>query len=241
MKKLIILLFLSCWQVVYPQCVGFYDSTKKNRFLDGPFTTCQPQTIHTKNNYQEGYNCGNHSVSAILNLNFLSLQSLGKQFYIFNQFMDSLASHVDSKIIASDTKFSGTGVFMIEIGTSFYLQQIVAPQLAKSCPAGQQVLCAQLKYNDGNGIYIWSQDAICLSATDSFEIHVSDNKDTKLLSPAAKISTDRFGINWMKDPGPIVAVYEQASNSPRSVKLVKKSTASNEAVDVATAKTKGIK
>ena len=228
MKNLILLLLLSCWQQIYSQCVGFYDSTKKNRFLGEAFSVCQDQTINTKGKVQKGFDCANNTISAILSLNFLDQQAQGKQFYIFNQFMDSLAEYVNAKPVDLNVTFSGTGVFMIQIGTSFYLQQIVAPQLVKSCPEGQQVLCAQLKYNDGNNIYVWSQDAICLSSQDSFEIHVSDDKDLKLLSPAAKISTDKLGINWMKDPGPISVVYDQASNSPRKVTLVKKQATKSE-------------
>lgn len=206
------------------QFVDFMDSSSKNKFLGLDLSTCSPETNKSSKNYQKGYDCGNSTISEYLNLNFLSPQLLGQQFYLYNNFMYWIGNNSQSDKQATlameqpDQYFSGSGIFMIVIGTSPYLQQTVTSQ--KTCPAGKTLLVAQLKYNDGNSIACWSQDSICLSPTDKFAIQITSDQDNTV---PAKSSTgsDAQGINWMQDSGP-AANYGQAKGSPRKIRLVLK-------------------
>jgi hypothetical protein len=174
-----------------------------------------------------------------LNINFLSPELLGQQFYIFNNFIywmndrngmgawngqDAAAAKKEATANAQPDKyFSGTGVFMINLGTSSYLQKIVAP--AKTCPTGQTLLAAQLKYNNGSTLVTWSQDSICLSPTDTFTIAVSKEQDNTVPAATAISATpapDGQGVDWMQDAGPSDN-YGQAGDSPRKMRLVLKS------------------
>ena len=238
MKKLLFLIFV-CSFSLNAQFVDFTESSgiKKNKFLGLDMSMCKVTTDNSKTNYQKAYDCGNGSVSTLLNVNLLSPGSLGQDFYIFNNFMYWLsglnmmgawngkdAAAAKQAALADqnpDAYFSGSGVFMIVVGSSSYLQQIVAPTVV--CPAGQTLLCAQLKYNDGHSIVNWSQDSICLAPTDTFTIQVSDDQDNSV--SATQNLTDAQGINWMKDAGPS-ANYAQAGGSPRKVRFVKSSTSS---------------
>ncbi len=221
MKKI---LFLIClWSFnLQTQFVDFSDKTSTNRFLGLDIGMCKV-----------GSDCGNDTVSGYLNVNLLSPGLLGQQFYLFNNFMYYLAhNQTDSRADTQPhTYFSGSGVFMIAFGTSSYLQKIVAPH--KKCLQGQSLMCAQLKYNDGNSIASWSQDSICLSAGDTFGIEVSGDQDNSI-SPAlsttssqtvATPTTDSNGVDWMRDAGPSTNYTKAADGSPRKVRLLVRSSA----------------
>lgn len=207
------------------QFVDFMDNSSKNSFLGLDMSMCKTETNHSKNNYQKGYDCGNGSISSLLNLNFLSPELLGQQLYIFNNFPYWLNQNQSLKqsalaVAQPDTYFSGSGIFMIVIGTSSYLQQLVAPE--KKCPPGKTLLVAQLKYNNGTSIACWSQDSICLAPTDSFAIKVTKDADNTVPAGTPNIAADKKGgIDWMKDSGP-TGNYAQAGSSPRKIRLVLK-------------------
>ena len=234
-KVLIALLLTSlCAQA---QFVAFREDANKNKFLGLDISMCSPSGHGTFHAYQ----CGNENISGLLNVNFLSPELLGQQFYLYNNFMYWMTSHdgmgkwngSEAAVAKKEAKarsnpgekFSGSGVFMIILGTSSYLQQIVAPE--KTCPEGQTLLAAQLKYNDGNSLTTWSQDAICLSQNDTFEIAVSHKQDDTVppadaAAKQAKVAdADMQGIDWMKDNGPS-ANYALADSSPRKIRLIYK-------------------
>ena len=230
MKKIIVTMLMFCSSLLHGQFVNFIDSSKANRFLGDATSRCSTKTDINPASYQKGFACENESVSSVLSLNFLDQQNIGKQFYIFNNFMQWIAENQSNENVIKaqanpQTIFSGSGVFSIIIGTSSYLQQVVTQlnsSLSKSCPAGQTMVAAQLKYNDGNFIVCWSQDTICLAKTDSFEILVSSDQDTTMpaANKVAEIKTAQ-GINLKLDSGPF-ANYAQATKSPRKIRLVKK-------------------
>ncbi len=130
------------------------------------------------------------------------------------------AAHQAAARARPDQVYS-SGVFMIVIGTSSYLQEMVklSGDAAVTCSQGKTLLVAQLKYNNGNSINLWSQDAICIAPTDSFSIEVSSQIDHRMVAAGHKIIMDREGINWMQDAGP-AENYQQAAKSPRSIRLV---------------------
>ncbi len=234
MRGLILLIVSVCQ--LQAQFVDFKDSTSKNRFLGVDIGMCSTKTNNSKNDYQKSYDCKNNTISGLLNLNFLSPEFIGQQFYMYNNFIYWMSSHdgmgawngsedkaANKQAQADanpDKNFSGTGVFMISLGTSSYLQKIVAPD--KTCPAGQTLLVAQLKYNDGNSLAAWSQDSICLSPADSFGIEVSNSQDDTIPAGIPATDIDGQGVDWMKDNGP-AGNYAKAGDSPRKVRLVLKS------------------
>lgn len=229
MKK--ILWFLLSMNVLFVQAqfVEFIDKSSKNRFLGLDMPMCTIKTTGSGNKYQKSYDCGNNSVSNLLNLNLLDASVFGQQFYIYNNFMYWMGKNLKSNNNAlsnpqPELHFSGSGVFMIVISTSPYLQNIVAPKLI--CPAGQKIIMAQLKYNDGNTINVWSQDAICCSPTDTFSIIISSDQDNTVKpAKSGEISIDNQDTDWMKDLGPYQN-YKQADSSPRKIRLVKNSSSS---------------
>ena len=196
---------------------------------------CKTTSIKKGKNVQKSYDCGNKSVSSLLNLNFLSPEMINRQFYFFNDFIYWLGNHSpggrwNGKDAAADRKealaatnpdkfFSGKGVFMIVLGTSPYLNEVVAPD--KTCPAGQTLMIAQLKYNNGHSIANWSQDTICLAPTSTFKIDVSKDQDNTVpfAGQSQDPADDPDGIDWMKDPGP-TENYTAAGSSPRKIRFV---------------------
>lgn len=232
MKKLWFFLGFLNFFGIQAQFVDFVDKTGKNRFLGLDMSICKTTTNSSKKNYQKGYDCGNGSISELLNVNFLSPSVFGQQFYIYNNFMywigKNLKSGNKNAIVNSDPEnnFSGSGVFMIVLGTSSYLNEIIADELAlggipKTCPVGQSLVIAQLKYNDGTSIATWSQDAICCTSTDKFSLEVSSGQDNTVAQGSSVDATDVQGVDWMKDSGPSAA-YKKASSSPRKIRLIKK-------------------
>jgi len=219
MKKLFGGLYLLVTSVfLSAQFIELHETATRNKFLGLDMSTCKTTTNNSKNHYQKGYDCGNVSVSELLNVNFLDSEFFGRQFYIFNDFMYWIGKNKapEKALQQPDTYFSGAGVFMIVIGTSSYLKKIVAPQ--KKCPQGQYLVCGQLKYNDGSSIACWSQDAICLAPSDKFVIQISSEQDSTVKKES---SVDAQGIDWMKDPAP-TANYKEATTSPRKIRLVRK-------------------
>ena len=238
-KYLIMFSFISL--SVQAQFVDFKETTSKNRFLGLDINSCSTSSGGSINSYE----CGNGTISELLNVNFLSPELLGQQFYIYNNFMYWMTGHDgmgkwsgsdaanakrEAKATANPDKyFSGSGVFMIIIGTSSYLQQMVAPD--KTCTDGQTLLAAQLKYNDGNSLTSWSQDAICLLPNEMFEIVISQQQDDTVppadgaKKQSNKISIDNQSIDWMKDNGP-ADNYVLADSSPRKVRLYSKGSGS---------------
>ena len=210
--------------------IGVNDESSQNRFLGQDIHSCATSG-------KDSYGCGNGSVSGLLHLNLLSAEHYGKQFYMFNDFIfwinaqsqseeyDSVAlKYSDDQTQAKIKKdFPAQGIYMIELGSSDYLKKIIAPQ--KICPSGQQPIMAQLKYNDGNLIYAWSQDVICATEHDSFSLQISsalDNTIPKSTDGAQEESkTDAQGIDWMKNIGPN-STYQNATKSPRKIRLIKK-------------------
>ena len=229
MKRLI-LMFL-CFQNIDMQAmlVGVNDESSQNRFLGQDFHSCATSG-------KESYSCGNSTVSGVLHLNLLSAENYGKQFYIFNDFVywinvqsqseeyDTVALKYSPTEVEAKIKkdFPAQGIYMIVFGTSDYLKKTIAP--LKICPAGQSPIMAQLKYNDGNLIYAWSQDAICVSPHDSFTLQISSTRDNtvpKSVDGAKEESrTDVQGIDWMKNLGPS-STYDKATESPRKIRLIK--------------------
>ena len=240
MKKICVFAMLIGFFTVHSQFVGFGEKVSKNKFLGLGMSTCSPETNHAQNSYQKGYDCGNDTISQLLNINFLSPEFLGQQFYIFNDFMYWMSPHnnmgkwngKDAKyakkqadIAAQPDQLFGNGVFMIVMGTSTYLQQIVAPN--KICPEGQELLVAQLKYNNGNSLNTWSQDSICLALADSFTLQISSDADNLLQVIDQNMTQDQKNIDWMKDNGP-TENYQQAGDSPRKIKfMLQKSSVKN--------------
>lgn len=232
MIKIHALLLLIIDFALLGQCVEFKElGIKKNNFLGPSITSCSTIQNNSHEHFQKAYDCGNNSVANILHLNFIDPQFLGQQFYIFNNFINSLsfsydmgqwngknakqAAHQSQAAANPDAIFSGTGVFMVLIGTSPYLQQQVIP--TQTCPAGKMLVVAQLKYNNGNSINLWSQDCLCCGMNDQFAIQISSNIDVKISNLGHKSQTDT--IDLMQDALP-TENYSQATTSPRSIKLV---------------------
>ncbi len=219
MKKILIgLMMLSYWYA-QGQCVGFTDGSSNNHFLALDMPSCSVQGDSSSKNYQKPYDCGNDSVASVLHVNFLSPEFMGKQLYVFNNFMYWLAQNQSSQQAIkaqedSQNNFSGSGVFMMIIGTSAYLRTIFLPK--KSCPDGQTLVMAQLKYNDGHTLVTWSQDAICCASTDNFTIAVTSDQDTAWMAESKRLNGNN---KWMQDPGPS-ANYSKAHGAPRKVRLV---------------------
>lgn len=205
--------------IINAQLVEFRDKTSKNMFVGQGRSMCSVTTNNDKDHYHKAYDCGNGSIKALLNVNVLNPALLGQQLYIFNDFMYWIGKNAaKGKInnIAPDTHFSGSGVFMIVVSTSPYLQQQLAPE--QTCPAGQSLVMAQLQYNDGNSLSIWSQDTICLSPTDTFGIQVSSDQDTTAPGYVPSSSNDTY---LTQTAGPAPAVYQQAQSSPRKIRMVR--------------------
>ena len=232
--KIVILLSLMLYSSFgQAQFIGFKENVSKDRFLSLGITSCSTKTKDTKKNYQKAYMCGNDTISQLLNLNFLSPQFLGHQFYVFNDFMYWMSSHNsmgrwngkdaqqaahEQKAAAQPDQIFGPGAFMIVLGTSSYLHKIADQGLI--CPEGQTLLVAQLKYNNGNSLHCWSQDMLCIAPTNNFEIQVTSDIDTAFVSNQKNISSGNLDIDWMQDPGP-AENYQQAKDSPRRVRLIK--------------------
>lgn len=231
MKKEILILLVLSGFTIRAQLLDFTDNSTQNSFLGLNMSMCS-----TKGQQDQGtYDCGNDTITQFLNLNILNPELLGKQFYIYNNFMywmsnryamgnwngkDSAAEQ-QASLAASQpgAYFSGSGVFMIVLGTTPYLQQIVTPK--KTCSAGQTLVVAQLKYNDGTSISCWSQDSMCMAPTDSFSIAITKDQDNTVPAKSTVVATtpDAQSINWMQDAGPS-ANYSQAGSSPRQIRLV---------------------
>jgi len=222
MKKTVISLMMMHCLIIQSQFVGLYDSTSHNRFLGNAISMCSVTGNSSSKNYLKPYECGNNSIIELLNLNILAPGFVGKQFYIFNNFIDAMSKDPSLALApATSTKFSGSGVFMILFGASVYLEDV--PELKKTCSTGQFLVGAQLKYNDGNSLACWSQDSICLAPTDTFAIEVSGDADTTVHASSSSDETlvkDAQGIASIQDPGPLEN-YQQAGGSPRKIRLVK--------------------
>jgi len=166
-----------------------------------------------------------------LKFNLLDPELLGQQFYIFNNFMYWLGKNKNDdrlkKAIKDPNKyFSGSGVFMIEVGTSPYLYEMVRQSKKMSqkefeniCPEDKTLIVAQLKYNNGTSVATWSQDHACYSSIEKFALQVSSEKDS--FGQDTKGSNDDYGsyIDWLLDPL-MLPVYDQASKSPRRIRFV---------------------
>ncbi len=229
MKKLIVFFFLSM-QNLCGQFVQLQDSSDENRFL-GPYRgVCATTDINKKNGYLKAYDCDNVSVSNFLKFNLLDTNLLGQQFYVFNNFMYWLGKNKNddrrAKALKDPNKyFSGFGVFMIELGTSPYLYEMVRQvkkmsekEFEKICPEGKTLVVAQLKYNNGTSIATWSLDSACYSPIEKFAISISSDKDTFGLEKATAEISGNY-IDWLLDPL-VVPVYDQASKSPRKIRFV---------------------
>lgn len=225
MNKIIYVVTLLVCVNIQAQMIDFQENVSKNKFLGLDMSVCKITTNDSNKNYQKAYDCGNGSVSELLNVNFLDESNFGRIFYIYNNFMYWIGKNLQSgnkrAVLNSqpDVHFSGAGVFMIALGTGPYFQQLVAPN--KTCPRGQQLVMAQLKYNDGGMISTWSQDAICLTPTDDFRLEVSKEEDNSVPTGKNVDVTDIQGVDWMKDPGPSQA-YKKADSSPRKIRIIKK-------------------
>lgn len=127
--------------------------------------------------------------------------------------------------------YPAVGVYQIELSTASSVQATVLPEVKPE--EGQVKLVARLRYSGGKsysqddtqGVYLWSQDAICLSPTDSFKIVVSSDVDdtakTDILSEDSSSSglilNNYFGYNNTTiDDCP---AYESAISSPRKIRL----------------------
>lgn len=238
MKKILIILMLTACSL-QAQFVEFKDNATKNSFTGVGLNQCSIKGLKSKD--QKSYDCGNDTISRLLNVNILTEGLLGHQFYIFNDFIywmnesdglgawngkDAAKAKKAAQANANpDEVFSGTGVFMIEFGTSAYLQNIVAPN--KKCPAGQTLVAGQLKSNNGNSLASWSQDSICLAPTDTFGIQITKDRDDSVPFGPVESSVDAQGVDWMKDGGP-TRNYEQAGSSPRKLRFVLKTSSASD-------------
>jgi len=229
MKKLLFILICFFMTNVQAMFIGVQDQSNQNRFLGSDIKTCSSSG-------KKSYGCGNDNVSSLLHINLLSFQNYGKQFYMFNDFVASFNAQSQSKEydvtalrysesqahVKSKKDFPASGIYMIVLGSSDYLKKIIAP--TKICLAGESLMMAQLKYNDGTLIYSWSQDAICMGPQDSFLLQISSDIDNTIPRSVdnvqEKTTTDAQGIDWMKDPGPSL-IYEKATKSPRKIRLIK--------------------
>lgn len=231
MKKLLwVLVFLQVG-VLQAIFIGIKDDSSQNRFLGQHVKSCK---VSGKNSYD----CGNGNITGVLNIDFFDKKNFGKQFYLFNDFIywindqakaqeyDEVAlRYTGSKLIDKINKdYPAQGTYMIVLGTSQYLQHIVAPAI--TCPSGEWMITAQLKYNDGKMIYAWSQDSICLKPHDKFSLEINSDLDTTIPPSSdnaqAAQAVDGQGIDWMKDLGPN-STYQKASGSPRTIRLIKNS------------------
>lgn len=229
MKKFLFIVFSLSFVAVNALFVEVKDSSSQNRFLGVDVKMCATSG-------KEPYDCGNSAVSNVLNLNLLEPLMHGKQVYLFNDFItwigeQSQAEEYDETALkysesATDAKiakaFPAPGTYMIVLGSSSYLKKTIAP--TKICPEGESLVMAQLKYNNGNLIYAWSQDAICAKPQDSFSLQISTELDNTIPESAdddkPKSAKDTQGIDWMNDLGPN-SIYQKASKSPRKVRLIK--------------------
>lgn len=224
MKKMLWCLVSMHVVFIQAQFVEFIDKSSKNRFLGPDMSMCAITKTGSGKKYQKAYDCGNNTISNLLNLNFLDASVYGQQFYIYNDFMYWMGKNLqsDNNSLSNtqpETHFSGSGVFMIVISTNPYLQSVVAPKLV--CPVGQKIIIAQLKYNDGNSINLWSQDAICCAPTDTFSIIISSDEDNTVVpAKSAGTFTDNQNTNFIKDLGPYEN-YKKADSSPRKIRLIK--------------------
>jgi len=197
------------------QFAEFEERTEKNRFLKVLKNSCSSGSS----------DCGNGSITELLQVNFLDPDLLGKQFYFFNDFiywMGRASKGFHTRDL--NTKINTTaGVFMVKMGTSSYLQKIFGDDV--TCPDGKTLMVAQLKYNDGRLISTWSQDAICLAPTDTFKISVVRDADTTVpfRSTTETKEVDDQGIDWMKDEGPTERTYSSKSDGPRKIRFELKS------------------
>ena len=226
MKKLLFIMMFLYSIAAQAQFIGVNDSSSQNRFLGLDVKSCT----------NKDYSCGNDTVSGLLNIDFFSPSMFGKQLYLFNDFIYWIGAQYDaeeynqtalrysgSQLEAKMNKdFPAPGTYMIVLGTSLYLKKIIAPTM--TCPSGQWPLMAQLKYNDGNLIYAWSQDAICLAPHTSFSLQISSDIDNTVPASADNSkevpAADAQGIDWMKNLGPN-STYAKASGSPRKIRLIK--------------------
>ncbi len=230
MKKLVLLFFLSM-QSLCGQFVQLQDDSDENRFLGPHRGVCATTDINKKNGYLKAYDCDNGSVSNFLNFNLLDSELLGQQFYIFNNFMYWLGKNKDDDRIKKAIKdpnkyFSGNGVFMIQLGTSPYLYEMVKQannmsdnEFEKICPEDTTLIVAQLKYNNGTSIATWSQDYACYKSVDTFALQVSSEKDSLKLDRDDKQDVSGNYVDWLLD-SLVIPVYEQASKSPRKIRFV---------------------
>jgi hypothetical protein len=245
-----VLIMIACYCRLQGQFVDFKENVSRNKFLGLGMSACSTETNHGKNSYQKGYDCGNGLVSQLLNVNLLAPENIGEQFYMFNNFMYWMSPHNDmgkwngkdakdakkqADAVAQPDNVFGAGVFMIVLGTSPYLQRLAASNLA--CPQGKTLLVAQLKYNNGNSLNVWSQDAICVAPTDDFEIQISSDTDTSVQLAQQRIKLEVQDIDWMQDAGP-TANYQQAGNSPRKIRLILKQSSDQVVPVVKTVKSK---
>lgn len=138
----------------------------------------------------------------------------------------------DSSNASTDaTSYPAVGVYQIELSTSPSVQAIVLPDIQPA--EGQVKLVARLRYNGGKsysqddtqGVYLWSQDAICLSPTDSFKIVVSsdaDNTATAAALDAATSSVESDLNSYFEYDNTTIddcPAYTNAVNSPRKIRL----------------------
>lgn len=220
MKKIVFLLIVLSLNL-QAQFVKFEDNASKNRFL-GLENGQIDLGFGTKGSSKGSLSTseyGNGTITEFLKVNFLSPELLGRQFYMFNDFMYWMGENLDTgkADIEPEKYFSGSGVFMIVLGTSSYLKKIVAPE--KTCPEGKVLLMAQLKYNNGSSLVTWSQDSVCLTPTDTFAIQINKTQDTTIPMGSVRSVEDAYGFDWMKDPGPSEN-YLQAGSSPRQIRLI---------------------
>jgi len=220
MKKIKLFLLLISGISLQASLKEINDKSEENRFLGPEYSFCQS----SKHDGQSGYDCDNKTASKLLNVNFLSPELLGQQFYMFNDFVYWLGKGIKQKaydnFFEKEVNMTSKGIFMISIGTSQYTIEIVAPN--KTCPEGQHILTAQLKYNDGEFVEVWSQDAICLAPSDYFSLRITNSQDdtVPISVNTTAMDADTVGLDWMKDPGP-KASYAKANKSPRKIRLIK--------------------
>ena len=137
-----------------------------------------------------------------------------------------------AEIVQTDLRYTGSalenklnaegwgqmGAYCIIVSVDPVLVDVVMPNVEVN--ANQIKLVAQLWYNGGNLIQLWSQDAVAIDKTKSFKISITSDLDAQIsrwfTSASSKSFVGQIGLQANNRQ----AEYAQANGSPRCVKIV---------------------
>lgn len=218
-----------CSSLAHAMMVAIQDDSSSNRFLglDAPY--CATSVVG--DNGEQAYECGLlfdataltgsyvNGSDLLLGVNFLDPAFSSKMMVMFNQFgyWQSSQAPVVAKLKDEgktqdeiNQVVPAQGVFMIiflsgQLALDYAMQQNiqipVRVEQGSYCAQGDQLLMAVLKFNDGTQIYTWAVDAVCLSSSAQFKLHISVAQDSS-------VSAQLRG-----------SAYANAVQSPRSLKI----------------------